>query len=740
MSTYSTSIFKESLRKRRGNSDLDSTSQYTSQKVLNKEEEKKEFPSKGQCCSENIMKYMKFLIIPIILYILALFTRLYNIKASNRVVWDEAHFGKFSSYYIRRQFYFDVHPPLGKTLLGLSAYFSGHNGTFEFSSGEIYPEALNYGFMRSFCAIIGALCIPLAYFTAIELNYSFYASLLVGLMVLCDNSLATISRFILLDSILLFLSLTTIYSLSKFHSYRYRPFSYRWYKWLFLTGISIGCVCSVKWLGILVALLCGIYTIDDLWVKFGDFKMPKKIYLKHWITRIVALIFVPFLIYALTFFVHFKILNHSGTGDSHMSSLFQANLIGSNINKSPIYVAYGSKVTIKNMGYSGGLLHSHVQTFPTGSNQQQVTCYHHRDENNDWRIHPSHNSEPVSSEDPLIFLRNNDVLRLIHNSTGCNLHSHDISAPITKTQNEVSCYGNLTIGDDNDHWVIEVIKDSNPRDTRIKTIKTAFRLRHIIHNCYLRAENVHLPQWGFKQIEVTCDKTNNPKDYYTHWNIENHWNDRLPSGNIKFYKSSFWYDFFYINIAMMNTNNALLLDKGKKDDLISYPWQWPIAISGIRMCSWDDNVPKFYLLGNPAVYWISLGSIFLFFILILFYTIRWKRHYIDFTPDKFDHFHYVGLYPLLGWILHYFPFFIIKRVLYLHHYFPALLFAILTTGFVFDHLTGSIPVLFRKIIFSIAYISVILTFIYFKDITFGMIGPSNQWKYLQWLPTWRISN
>jgi dolichyl-phosphate-mannose--protein O-mannosyl transferase len=31
---------------------------------------------------------------------------------------------------------------------------------------------------------------------------------------------------------------------------------------------------SVKWVGLFVTLLVGAYTIEDLWEKFGDLKMP----------------------------------------------------------------------------------------------------------------------------------------------------------------------------------------------------------------------------------------------------------------------------------------------------------------------------------------------------------------------------------------------------------------------------------------------------------------------------------
>ncbi len=193
-------------------------------------------------------------------------------------------FGKFGSHYLKREFYFDVHPPLGKMLVGLSGYLAGYNGSFEFKSGEKYPEDLNYTFMRAFNSFFGAVCVPLAYYTARELNFKRPAVWFVTLMVLCENSYTTISRFILLDSMLLCFTFTTVLCWARFHRLQNQSFSAEWFTWLFLTGLSIGCVCSVKWVGLFCTALVGIYTIEDLWNKFGDTKMPV-VWLPHMFYR-----------------------------------------------------------------------------------------------------------------------------------------------------------------------------------------------------------------------------------------------------------------------------------------------------------------------------------------------------------------------------------------------------------------------------------------------------------------------
>ncbi|KAL9098780.1 MAG: hypothetical protein Q9163_005620 [Psora crenata] len=705
---------------------------------------KKLQPVKSQNSFIKLLDDYEFLLAPFLFTILAFFTRMYKIGLSDIVTWDEAHFGKFGSHYLKREFYFDVHPPLGKMLVGLSGYMAGYNGSFEFKSGEKYPEGLNYTFMRLFNSAFGAMCVPVAYFTARELHFRRPTVWLVTLMVLFENSYATISRFILLDSMLLFFTFTTTLCWARFHRLRHESFTLQWFVWLFLTGINIGCVCSVKWVGLFCTALVGAYTIEDLWNKFGDLEMPKVELMSHFAARVVGLIVVPMLVYMFSFYIHFVVLENSGPGDAQMSSLFQANLKGTDVGKdSPLEVAYGSRATLKNMGYGGGLLHSHVQSYPEGSQQQQVTCYHHKDANNDWFFYPNRGEPLYDIEQPLKYVADKDVLRLIHSQTGRNLHSHAVAAPVTKGDYEVSCYGNTTVGDEKDHWTVEVVDDVASRDySKIRTLTTAFRLKHTSLGCYLRAGNVNLPQWGFKQIEVTCAKENKPKDVYTHWNVESHWNERLPAGDPGSYKSPFLRDFMHLNVAMMTSNNALVPDPDKQDDLASQFWQWPILHVGLRMCGWDDNTVKYFLLGNPVVYWGSTASLFIFGALIAWYLVRWQRGYEELKPEEIDQIHYGGLYPVLGWFLHYMPFVAMARVTYVHHYYPALYFAILTMGFVVDWFTKPLQRRNKRLewmAYGVLYAVTIGLFWTFRAIVFGMEGDNKQWRHLKWFDRWRIT-
>ena len=51
--------------------------------------------------------------------------------------------------------------------------------------------------------------------------------------------------------------------------------------------------------------------------------------IKHWCARILCLIIVPAILFIVPYFIHFKVLYKTGTGDKFMSSDFQMSLDGS---------------------------------------------------------------------------------------------------------------------------------------------------------------------------------------------------------------------------------------------------------------------------------------------------------------------------------------------------------------------------------------------------------------------------
>ena len=214
----------------------------------------------------------------------------------------------------------------------------------------------------------------------------------------------------------------------------------------------------------------------------------------------------------------------------------------------------------------------------------------------------------------------------------------------------------------------------------------------------------------------------------------------VPAADAGAYKSPFLKDFIHLNVAMMTSNNALVPDPDKHDELASLAWQWPLLNVGLRMCGWDDTIVKYFLLGNPIVYWGSTFSLAFFGGIILFYLVRWQRGFADLSMDELDQIHYSGIYPVIGWFLHYLPFVVMARVTYVHHYYPALYFAILCAGFCLDFCTRRWRKDVQWGLYLVLYASIIYLFWLFRAICFGMEGSHVQWAHLKWLDSWKMSD
>ncbi|KAF1661321.1 Protein O-mannosyl-transferase 2, partial [Aptenodytes patagonicus] len=248
--------------------------------------------------------------------------------------WDETHFGKMGSYYINRTFFFDVHPPLGKMLIGLAGYLSGYDGTFPFQKPGDRYEQHNYVGMRGVrlyrlvSSWLALLCFSVQ---MLELSKSLPAALLTAFILIFDTGCITLSQYILLDPILMFFLMGAVLSMVKYNSCADRPFSASWWFWLSLTGVNLAGAMGVKFVGLFVVLLVGLNTIYDLWDLLGNLSLSLVVFGKHLLARVLCLILLPLALYTAMFAVHFTVLNKSGPGDGFFSSAFQSQLIGNNL-------------------------------------------------------------------------------------------------------------------------------------------------------------------------------------------------------------------------------------------------------------------------------------------------------------------------------------------------------------------------------------------------------------------------
>ncbi|KAF8919457.1 glycosyltransferase family 39 protein [Mucidula mucida] len=678
----------------------------------------------------------------IMLSLLASSVRLFRLSKPNSVVFDEVHFGKFASRYIKTQYFVDVHPPLAKLLITLAAFLFGYDGQFDFKDiGKVY-ENVPYVAMRMVPAVLGVATVPIAYLTLRALDCRATTALLAALFITFENGMITQSRHILLDSPLIFFTALTVFFWVGFcNEDKHKPFTDSWWGWLTLSGLSLGAVVSCKWVGLFTIATVGVSTLQQLWNLLGDIRLPPRIFVKHFMARALCLIVLPMLFYMTMFQIHFMILGSSGEGDGFMSSEFQHTLGGRGMADTFADIGVGSLVTIRHVNTQGGYLHSHPHNYPGGSKQQQVTLYPHRDTNNEWRIvnATAWTGEPDWTAEPIHYVFNGAKIRLRHTSTDKALHSHDVRPPVSDVdfQNEVSAYGmNGFEGDINDDWIVEIEHgDKRDREStkRLRTLRTHFRLRHPLTGCYLFSHKVKLPEWGYEQQEVTCNK--NAVRANSLWFIETAKHPALPADapKVNYRLPGFFAKFVELQQVMWTTN-AGLTDRHTFD---SRPDSWPRLRRGINF--WVKDHRQIYLIGNPVVWWLSSLSVVSYVAVRGFLILRAKRGYRDFDNTKVVKYDTLCGFLFVGWFLHYFPFFLMARQLFLHHYFPALYFAILLLCGVFDLVTSTLRPRVRLQIAAVLAIIAIWNFVHFSPLAYGSPWTKAECNRSKWLKTWDFS-
>lgn len=326
---------------------------------------------------------------------------------------------------------------------------------------------------------------------------------------------------------------------------------------------------------------------------------------------------------------------------------------------------------------------------------------------------------------------------------------------------------------------------------RIRARRTLVRLIHVNTGCYLTSFGKKLPEWGFGQLETTCGRdTLRSKSV---WIIDQNENPFLEEDTRKvtYKRLSFWGKFAELQTTMWQRNEALTADHyfGSKpsswftlsrglgfwNGMMAHQRNMTIVESTvpeedrdsrertvIRKTIWqhgsyieDEKLKEknqgrqIYLLGNPITWWFVALMVLLYSFVLIFSILADQRSISFLSLDSPLRILFKGNGPvglLFAWALHYFPFFLMGRQLFLHHYLPAYYFGILLAGYLVDYVVHQMLarstdhrksrqiLCYSGLIASI--IVVLYVFVIFSPLSYGLAMSREHCLSIRWLQGW----
>ncbi len=118
--------------------------------------------------------------------------------------------------------------------------------------------------------------------------------------------------------------------------------------------------------------------------------------------------------------------------------------------------------------------------------------------------------EDLAVQEPIDVIKDGDVIQLVHGMTHRALNSHDVAAPMSPHNQEVTCYIDYNISMSSENlWKVEIINKEPGSEGIWHSIGSQVRLIHHTTQQALKYSGKTYPDWGFHQNEVVCDKVHN---------------------------------------------------------------------------------------------------------------------------------------------------------------------------------------------------------------------------------------
>ena len=276
-------------------------------------------PSASPATPYNAASRQWFLLFGLLMIISGI-THFGFLTTPDSVVFDEFHFGKFTTAYCcTGENFFDIHPPLAKLLIAGAAKLGGYQGGFDFKQiGETYRDVPVFAY-RVVPAIAGFALTFILFVLIRQLGGSDAAAFFAAALYTFDNAFLVQTRFILLDGVLLL----GIFAALSAYLAAMRTEHVRQAGLLTLSGVLVGLAVGTKFTG-LTAL--GLIMIIAL-VRVAQDLSAQNIF--KWARSVVWVVGCAMAVYLFSWFLHFQLLDKPGYGDAfyHRTGHFFTDLL-----------------------------------------------------------------------------------------------------------------------------------------------------------------------------------------------------------------------------------------------------------------------------------------------------------------------------------------------------------------------------------------------------------------------------
>ena len=515
--------------------------------------------------------------------------------------------------------------------------------------------------------------------------------------------------------------------------------------------------------------------------------------------RVACLIVLPFIVFLISYWIHFKALNGIGDGDKHMSVEFLHTLRGNNISNLTRPVYYEDVIKLRSKGEKT-YLHSHRHQLPEvysggrpSSGRQQVTGYGHPDENNDWAIFPAGTEDSVPYQDEWtwdpkaidldldlndtetdqnstetdqnsteadqnstkadkkrtktdqnktkVAPKHGDLIRLKHIVTNKYLIAEDIPT-FSGMQQEVSAIPPLNFTDKNyarTVWRLELKKGNTELYSKIAPL----RLINTVTGNILYTSKERLPDWGYKQQEIGTGILDDDRSWFGIDTISSlnkssvqDEETRLKALEVLDKQAPSFFSKFVEYFSVQLDENSKLIEDGPPE---TRPWMWPILIHGQPFWgSTEKNgmIQKVYLLGNIFAWYIALLSVIIYLGLLIVDVVATHRDLKFLNKQQKNFLYEKGGYFLLCYLFHYLPFFGMGRVLYFHHYLPCYLFSTMIFTTTYQILALKYNVLNSKLVIGALCFLIFFFWYLFANFSYGTPQTTQYIAWMKWYPRW----